>query len=77
MFRSTFLRSLVLPLTTIATAVAAGGGADKATAPSAFHALVDAQVMRNIDREPELRRLPKRHFPPSRRRCVRPSPSSR
>lgn len=55
MFRSTILRSLALVLTTVATAAA--GSADEAPTPSAFHALVDAQVMRNIDREPELRSM--------------------
>jgi uncharacterized protein (DUF885 family) len=57
MFRYTTLRSLALLLTTVATAAIAGGGAVEAPATSEFHALVDAQMMRNVDREPELRSM--------------------
>jgi len=57
MFRSTMLRTLALALAAVATAAAASGSADGTPAPSAFHALVDAQVMQSINQEPELRSL--------------------
>lgn len=57
MFRSTMLRSLALALGVVATAAAANDRADETPAPSAFHALVDAQVMQSINQEPELRSL--------------------
>jgi uncharacterized protein (DUF885 family) len=57
MFRYTLLRSLALVLAIVATAAFAGDAADKAPATSELHALVDAQMMRNINREPELRSM--------------------
>lgn len=55
---STILRRLAAIASVIAAATAMpAAAADKAPKPSAFHALVDAQVMRSIDQDPELRSM--------------------